>query len=1062
MNRSLLLITLACTSLGAPLFAADPTPAAPAAPLTPAAEILKKVTFPPEFEATVFAAPPNISYPIFISAAPDGTLFVGCDENGSLDRKPNRGKIVMCKDTDGDGVADVFTTFAKVDSPRGVAWDASTRTLYCMHPPNLTAYTDADGDGMAEKQEDLVTGLGFGLDFRGADHTTNGIRMGIDGWLYIAVGDYGAVKATGKDGRTLAMRGGGIVRVRPDGSGLEQVVRGTRNILSVAISPTMELFTRDNTNDGDGWNDRLSFNPVGAHMGYPTFFKHFADEMIPTMADLGGGSPVGSIFLDEPGLPEPWGHGFYSVEWGESKIELHPLTQDGATWKVDRKEFKQFMKMTRATDLDVDGSGRLYAASWDGATFTYAGPKVGYIIRLTPKGKKVEAFPDLKKEEQLVEGIGSGSAVMRMACQREFLARLGDGSCLPELRRQNAPSGPRGVSSELKARLEQIVRKNPNLGARVAAIFTLKHYLGWSGITALVDLTKLDDIREYALKALADDQRLAAEIPTAPFLTALADPNPRVRLQAVTGLGHLGKVETADRILPLTADSDFTVAHVAVQMLVSLKAADVCLRALDSTETKVHPGALRVLAALHEPAAVQGLIDRLPKAKGELQRGIYRALCRVNFDEAPYTDPKMWWGTRPDTSGPIFKVVPWSETEKIQAALKQQLEAAQSEDAAFFVSTLTKHKISFPGLDELMISKVGKDTASRLDLIGPLLGGKGNPPEHALKALTNVALSTNEPAELRARALRMLAGVVERNVGAVTEVFCKLPAADHAGVLGAVWEEFTRDARHAKQVGVFANLARAIEPAKRVLGATVLVNLTTNNVVKDANAKAAAAKEIETLWTDPEQATTLLGVIGATGAKQFGPQVREHLHDQSSVVAEAAEFALTKLGLDKVSAPGARTIGEMKYEDVVKTALAVKGDAKAGEALFLKQACVACHTVSESEPPKGPMLGGIATRYTRAELCESILKPGAKIAQGFESVWFKLSNKEEVEGFVVKESGDSVEVRNIAGVTRVLEKGDIAERQKREKSIMPDGLLNALTPEDLSAILAFLEGTKGK
>ena len=1049
MNRSPILLALAFTSLAAPLFAADPAAAAPAAPavpaaapLTPAAEILKKVTFPPEFEATVFASPPQVSYPVFISAAPDGTLFVACDENGSLDRKPDRGKVVMCKDTDGDGQADVFTTFAKMDSPRGVIWDASTRTLFCMHPPNLTAYTDADGDGVAEKQEDLITGLGFGLDFRGADHTTNGCRMGIDGWIYIAVGDYGAVQAKGKDGRTLALRGGGIVRVRTDGSGMELVVRGARNILAVAVSPTLDLFTRDNTNDGGGWNIRLSHNPVGAQMGYPSLYKNFADEMIPTMADLGGGSPMGSIFLDEPGLPEPWGRGFYSVEWGASKIELHPLKQDGATWKVEPKEFKQFMKMTRGTDLDVDGSGRLYASSWDGATFTYAGPKVGYIIRLTPKGKKAEAFPDLKKmtEMELAKGVGSASAVLRLGAQRELLAR--------------------GAKQGLAEELQQIVRTNQNLGSRVAAIVTLKQLLGAKATSFLSELTKLDEMREYALKALADDQRLAAEIPTAPFLTALADPNPRVRLQAVTGLGRLGKVETADRILPLTADGDYTVAHVAVQMLVSLKAADVCLRALDSADPKLQPGALRVLGALHETAAVQGLLDRLPKAKGELLRGIYRALCRVNFDEAPYTDPKMWWGTRPDSSGPIFKVVPWSETDKIQAALKQQLEAAQSEDAAFFVSTLTKHKINFPGLDELMISKVGKDTASRLDLIGPLLGGKGNPPEHALKALTNVALSTTEPAELRARALRMLAGVVERNAGAVTDVFVKLPPADHAGAVGAVWEEFTRDARHAKQVGVFAKLAHEKEPAKRVLGATVLVNLTTSNVVKDANAKAAAAKEIETLWADPEQAATLLGVIGATGAKQFGPQVRAHLHDKSSVVAEAAEFALTKLGLDKVAAPGARTIGEMKYEDVVKTALAVKGDAARGQALFLQQACAACHTVSESEPPKGPMLGGIATRYTRAELCESILKPGAKISQGFESVWFKLKNKEEVEGFVVKESGDSVEVRNIAGVTAVLEKGNIVERQKREKSIMPDGLLNALTPEDLAGILAYLEGTK--
>ncbi len=1042
MNRSPLLLALAFTSLCAPFCAAAPAPA----PLTPAAEILQRVTFPPEFEATVFASPPNISYPVFISAAPDGTLFVACDENGSLDRKPDRGKIVMCKDTDGDGQADVFTTFAKMDSPRGVVWDASTRTLYCMHPPNLTAYTDADGDGVAEKQVDLITGLGFGLDFRGADHTTNGCRMGIDGWIYIAVGDYGAVQATGKDGRTLAMRGGGIVRVRPDGSRLEQVVRGTRNILAVAISPTLELFTRDNTNDGDGWNDRLSHNPAGAHMGYPSLYKNFADEMIPTMVDTGGGSPMGSIFLDEPGLPEPWGRGFYSVEWGQSEVDLHPLTAVGATWKA---ETKKFIKMTRATDLDVDGSSRLYASSWDGATFTYAGPKVGYILRLTPKGKKAEAFPDLKKmtEVDLVEGVGSRSAVMRLAAQRELLVR----GPKPEIANKLTNSIPQSALNVYPA---------PDLGGRVAAIFALKQLFGAKTTPYLVGLTKLDNLREYALKALADDQRSAAEIPAEPFLTALADPNPRVRLQAVTGLGRLGKVETADRILPLTADSDFTVAHLAVQMLVSLKAADVCLRALDSAETKVHPGALRVLGALHESAAVQELLDRLPKAKGELQRGIFRALCRVNFDEAPYTDPKMWWGTRPDSSGPIFKPVPWAATEKIQAALKQQLDTAQSEDAAFFVTTLTKHKISFPGLDELMISKVGRDTAARLDLLEPMLGQKENPPEQALKALGIVALSATEPPELRARALRMLAGVVEKNVGAVTEVFSKLPAADHAGVVGAVWEEFTRDARHAKQVGAFARLAREKDPAKRVLGATVLVNLTTSTVVKDANAQAAAAKELETLWTDPEQAATLLGVIGTTGAKQYAPQVREHLNNKSGVVAEAAEFALTKLGLDKASAPAAKTIADLKYEDVVKIALATKGDAKAGQALFLQQACAACHTVSDAEPPKGPMLGGIATRYTRAELCESILKPGAKISQGFESVWFKLANKDEVEGFVVKEGGDSVEVRNIAGVTRVLEKGDIAEWQKREKSIMPDGLLNALTPEDLASILAFLESTK--
>ncbi len=364
--------------------------AADAPALTPE-QILKKVTYPvSDFDATVFASPPDVAYPIFISAAPDGALFVGCDANGSLDTKPDRGKVVKCVDTDGDGKADKFTTFAVMDSPRGVAWDQSTRTLFVMHPPKLTAYHDDNDTGVANRQEDLLTGLGFDLKFRGVDHSINGIRLGIDGWIYIACGDYGAVKATGLDGRSLAMRGGGVVRIRPDGTGLERVVWGTRNILGVAISPELDLFTRDNTNDGDDWNDRLSHLPFGAQMGYPTLFRNFANETIPTMVDYGGGSPVGGIFIDEPALPKPWRYGFYSVEWGRSEIDLHPLTQVGATWKA---ETRQLMKMTRATDLDVDARGCLYAASWDGATFTYNGPNVGYIIRLAPKEFKGRRCP---------------------------------------------------------------------------------------------------------------------------------------------------------------------------------------------------------------------------------------------------------------------------------------------------------------------------------------------------------------------------------------------------------------------------------------------------------------------------------------------------------------------------------------------------------------------------------------------------------------------------------------------------------------------------------------------
>src|SRR5439155_4186386 len=143
-----------------------------------------------------------------------------------------------------------------MNSPRALVF--SRNTLFVMHPPVLEAFHDDNRDGLADRSEVIVRGLGNDLRFRGADHTCNGLRLGTDGWLYIALGDYGALNAVAKDGSHLQLHGGGILRVRPDGSRLSTVVEGTRNIYDVAIDPFMNLFTCDNSNDGDGWNVRLS------------------------------------------------------------------------------------------------------------------------------------------------------------------------------------------------------------------------------------------------------------------------------------------------------------------------------------------------------------------------------------------------------------------------------------------------------------------------------------------------------------------------------------------------------------------------------------------------------------------------------------------------------------------------------------------------------------------------------------------------------------------------------------------------------------------------------------
>jgi glucose/arabinose dehydrogenase len=129
---------------------------------TSEAELLKEVKVPAGFDATIFAAPPMANYPVSIAAAPDGTLYVSSDGNGSLDRNPHRGRILRLRDLDGDGRADEVKEFVKdVDSPRGLVWDYDR--LYLLHPPNISVYIDKDGDGIADEEHVIVKNIGWTL-----------------------------------------------------------------------------------------------------------------------------------------------------------------------------------------------------------------------------------------------------------------------------------------------------------------------------------------------------------------------------------------------------------------------------------------------------------------------------------------------------------------------------------------------------------------------------------------------------------------------------------------------------------------------------------------------------------------------------------------------------------------------------------------------------------------------------------------------------------------------------------------------------------------------------------
>ena len=655
--------------------------------------------------------------PACLAVHANGDVFVGVDLLGSLGKGPDKGSIVKLRDTNNDGKADEHTVFAKLDHPRGII--AMGDKVYALHADYggempmkgmyLSVLEDKDGDGVADGPpkhliKDVST-IKFNRD-RGADHTTNGIRMGIDGWIYIAVGDFGFVDAEGTDGTKITQLGGGILRVRPDGGEMEPYTYGLRNIYDVAIDPFMNIYTRGNTNDGVGWWIRFIDHIQTGDYGYPSHYMYFTNETIPALCDLGKGSGTGALFMDEPSWPTKYNKQPMMVDWGLNHIYIHRLEKDGPTVT---QEAEDFIKSSQPTDLDVDGSGRMYIAAWQGAGYK-GNPKKGYVDRVVPADWKYKPFPELSKltPPNLVKGIRSASATARLATQQEILKR---GALVD-------PTKVLAIAKDSKAILE----------VRVAAIFTYSQMTGVKGVDALIELSDDKLVGEFALRAIADRKSVAQKSPLAPFLNGLKSDNQRVQVASLVGLGRIGKAEAANEVVKLavtkprnfsigslkkdkstkgphaTPNSKIIVPHIAVQTLRALNGVDASLAAIDSP---AQDGAIWALRRMHDTKGVDGLIAKLNSTDDQsLKVKLMDALARLYSKEAPY-DGSWWWGTRPDPKGPYYKPITWSASEKIAAAYIAEVTKSDAEHKALYTEIAKNNKAFIPKLNDIAVVAKG-------------------------------------------------------------------------------------------------------------------------------------------------------------------------------------------------------------------------------------------------------------------------------------------------------------------------------------------------------------------
>jgi putative heme-binding domain-containing protein len=153
-------------------------------------------------------------------------------------------------------------------------------------------------------------------------------------------------------------------------------------------------------------------------------------------------------------------------------------------------------------------------------------------------------------------------------------------------------------------------------------------------------------------------------------------------------------------------------------------------------------------------------------------------------------------------------------------------------------------------------------------------------------------------------------------------------------------------------------------------------------------------------------------------------------------------------------------VAEFDPREIVRVAHTIKGTASRGREVFTTAGCVKCHTLDRGDEPKGPFLGDVGVKFDAKYIVESILRPNAKIAQGFSSEMIVVKGQSSYSGFVSRETADEVQLRDLTGKVTIIVKDGIQKRTQLPGSMMPQGLVDDLSLDDFASLLTFLESLK--
>lgn len=380
----------------------------------------KQMTVADQAEVNLFASDPDFSKPIQINFDSSGGLWIASSEvypqiePGQVAND----KIVVVRDTDGDGVADKRTVFADgLLIPTGILPDGP-HAAYVAESTRLVYLSDTDKDGVADKRRVVLSGFGT----EDTHHLIHTLRFGPDGCVYFNQSIYIHSHVETPYG-TRHLDGGGIWRYRPDTGRLEVVCKGFVNPWGHSFDAHGESFVTDGAYF-EGINYSFPDAVFVTSPGATRFLK-----------GLNPGSPkhCGLEILSGTHIPPSWSGQLVANDFRSHRVCRFGIEPNGSGY-ISRQQPEIITTQHvafRPIDAKMGPDGALYIADWYNPIIQHGEVDFrderrdrthGRIWRVSFPDRDLDKWPDFStlNTEQLTNLLDDPSLAVRQFSRQEL------------------------------------------------------------------------------------------------------------------------------------------------------------------------------------------------------------------------------------------------------------------------------------------------------------------------------------------------------------------------------------------------------------------------------------------------------------------------------------------------------------------------------------------------------------------------------------------------------------------------------------------------------------------